>query len=240
MVKKNFKLITIIITLLTIFLSTTASLANSTLDTAESASELNYFDYLKLQREGVIGTDVTYGHLKKLAAQSRNLEKKLEESTDFYEVPNPGFRINSHGLSIQSGDVLVTNGTSSFGILGHAGIAISGTQILHIQGPKHKPSVINRTEWHNLYGGGWTKVYRNTNYSNAVKARDWAVNTYRGSNATYKITMNLASTNETYCSKLVWQAYYYGVGKSHANGPTWGYRLPYDLPTTIKNLKEVK
>lgn len=53
-------------------------------------------------------------------------------------------------------------------------------------------------------------------------------NTYSGSKDKYKNTGNLASTDVTYCSKLVWQAYYYG--------PTSGYRLTYDLPDTIHSL----
>lgn len=56
----------------------------------------------------------------------------------------------------------------------------------------------------------------------------------------YVITMDLESTDETYCSKLVWQAYYYGHTPSAANGPTWGVRLPYSLPDTIHNLDLVQ
>ena len=61
-----------------------------------------------------------------------------------------------------------------------------------------------------------------------------AVNTYAGSNAEYKITSNLAST-DVLLLQVVWQALY-GPSSHEANGPTVGYRLPYDLPTTIHNL----
>ena len=52
--------------------------------------------------------------------------------------------------------------------------------------------------------------------------------------------MDLTSTDKTYCSKLVWQAYYYGPDTHCANGPTVGVRLPYDLPSTIHDLSLVQ
>ena len=134
---------------------------------------------------------------------------------------------------------MIINGTSSAGLTGHAGIALSSTTILHIAGARKTPTTITKSQWNSSYSSkGWTKVYRSTNSTAAANAASWASKTYKGSNATYKITMDLSTTNETYCSKLVWPAYYYGAGTSHANGPTWGIRLPYQLNTTIKNLSE--
>ena len=86
------------------------------------------------------------------------------------------------------------------------------------------------------YDEGWNKVYRHSDSSIAEDAAQWAEDTYKDSDAEYVITMDLESTDETYCSKLVWQAYYYGHTPSAANGPTWGVRLPYSLPDSIHNL----
>lgn len=140
----------------------------------------------------------------------------------------------------KNGDVIITNGTSSAGILGYAGIATSSRYVFHIAGPGYHPVYISFSSWHNNYtnknSSSWTKVYRHNSSKVANAAANWAVNTYSGSNAKYKITGNLASTDVTYCSKLVWQAYYYGPSSHQANGPTIGYRLPYDLPDTIHSL----
>lgn len=224
---KNFS--TMLLILLVSVLGITTVFADSSLE-----SKLDYSTYLELQKEGVVGEDVTYEALQEMQLKSKELEKQLEEDINFVEMEN--LDIKSSSASLRAGDIVITNATSSFGITGHTGIAISSNQILHIEGPGKVPRVISITNWNYKYSSGWTKVYRNTMYSRSLKASRWAESTYIGSNVPYAITMDLSTTHETYCSKLVWQAYYYGVGTSHANGPTWGLRAPYDLPTTVKNL----
>ena len=140
----------------------------------------------------------------------------------------------------EAGDVFITSSTVSSGLLGHAGISISSSSILHIAGPGEHPDTISKNSWLNKYDEGWNKVYRHSDSSIAEDAAQWAEDTYKDSDAEYVITMDLESTDETYCSKLVWQAYYYGHTPSAANGPTWGVRLPYSLPDTIHNLDLVQ
>lgn len=225
--KKNFK---IIITLLVIMLFSTSAFATTN-------PIISYSEYLELQSEGIIGEDVSYEYLNELYSKSNNLEENLKNSNQFESI---AMSSDVSSVSLKVGDVLITNGTSSAGLLGHAGIAISSNEILHISGPGNAPQVISPTVWANTYeNSGWTKVYRNTSSVAARKASYWAEDTYEGSNAEYKITMDLSVTDENYCSKMVWQAYYYGAGTQYANGPTWGVRLPYDLPTTVKVLEEI-
>lgn len=88
----------------------------------------------------------------------------------------------------------------------------------------------------NRRANSWTKVYRHKNSSTALRASSWAGITYDGSKAEYSLHMDLSRTDKTYCSKIVWQAYYYGPSSPSANGPTWGLRLPYDLNTTIREV----
>lgn len=144
------------------------------------------------------------------------------------------------GFAPRRGDIFVTNGTSSAGILGHAGIALDEWTILHIAGPGYHPTTISVDAWNSLYSmknkSSWTKVYRHSSQTVAYQAATWASTTYKNSGATYKITADLTSTNETYCSKIVWQAYYYGPTTHQGTGLTWGYRLPYDLDSTIKSV----
>ena len=161
----------------------------------------------------------------------------LEASGEFILVYDSTGRATFPPYSLTKGDVFITNGTSSAGILGHAGIAISSDEILHIAGPGQHPDTITLSGWNAAYTpAGWTKVYRHSNANVAKKAAQWASDTYEGTSVEYVISMDLSSTNETYCSKLVWQAYYYGPDEACADGPTWGVRLPYDLPTSIHNL----
>ena len=195
-------------------------------------------NFEKYVKEGVLGSDVSYEEWKQLVEESRKLEEKLSKSDEFYEVySSEKISDSKAGFSLQRGDIIITNGTSSAGILGHAGIATSSSYILHIAGKGSHPAKISLSKWHKKYTNKgtdtWSKVYRHKTKTNAKAAATWAENTYLGSGATYKITGNLASTSVTYCSKIVWQAYYYGPSSHQANGPTVGYRMPYDLPNTV-------
>ena len=66
-------------------------------------------------------------------------------------------------------------------------------------------------DWIDLYDEGCTTVYRHNNINVANSAAIWANQKYMSEyrNATYRITNDLFSFSETYCSKIVWQAYYY-------------------------------
>ena len=71
----------------------------------------------------------------------------------------------------------------------------------------------------------------------ASSAADWAENTYRDSNAKYFISSNTKSTKSTYCSKLVWQVYYYGTGDAYELNEN--IIPPYELNILIFNLELV-
>lgn len=223
----------------------------------EKQEEINesYEEYLKLVDDGILGEDVPYEYWCEIIEMQNQLEASLENSDDFRMVaeidgnseslikrfqadeivPNRlGLLVPTTGL--RAGDILITNATSSSGLFGHAGIAVSPYVILHIAGPGQNPKLILFTDWFTKYENGWTKVYRHSSSTTASAAANWAYDTYAYSNAEYQITMNLASTDVTYCSKIVWQAYYYGPSSHCANGPTIGIRLPYDLPVTIHNV----
>lgn len=213
---------------------------------AEDASELpdgineSYKEYLKLVGEGIVGEDVTYEYWCSIIERSIQLEDMLEQSSKFECVAV--FQGNANTLAdstyiMCARDVFITNGTSSKGLYGHAGIVISSSEILHIAGPNKTPKTVTLCDWTGRYNAdGWTKVYRHSSSSTAVAAAKWAERTYKGSSAEYEITLNLASTDVTYCSKIVWQAYYYGPASHCANGSTTGVCLPYDLPTRVQNL----
>ncbi len=205
-----------------------------------SEVDSSYLKYEQYINDGILGDDVSFEEWKILVESSYRLEEELSNSTNFQEVYSSRNVMLRSSFSPKKGDVIITNGTSSAGILGHAGIATSSGYVFHIAGPKYHPAYISFSKWHSNYtnksSGSWTKVYRHKSSKVANGAANWAVKTYSGSKAKYKITGNLASTDVTYCSKLVWQAYYYGPSSRQANGPTWGYRLPYDLPGTIHKL----
>lgn len=172
---------------------------------AENNDFMTLDEFNSLKEEGYIGEDISYEDLKELNVESKKLEKYLENSDLFEQVP---FSTDY----LYSGDIIITNATSSEGLTGHAAIALNEYEIIHIRGPKYTPQVISPQEFKNLYSDGWIKVYRPKENIGRLAAQ-WVDRTYRNSGATYMITTNLASTNVTYCSKMVWQGYYFGVDK---------------------------
>ncbi|EFM0818568.1 hypothetical protein K1804_002926 [Listeria monocytogenes] len=147
--------------------------------------------------------------------------------------------VTAHAYSMKKGDIYVTNATSSKGLTGHAGIAISSTKILHIPGGGATTKLYTLSQWKSAYTGskGDTWVYRPSSTSIASKAGNWAYSHYwnknMGSSQTIKPKYGLGgsrfATNPTYCSKIVYQAYYYGSGDIAYVYPISGPLSPYDL-----------
>lgn len=213
------------------FLSVSMLLCSTTAIFAESKPTFSLSEYNQLKNAGYIGDDVSFEDLKQCYDDSKELEKQLEESNDFSIIP---FATNT----LRAGDMLITNSTSSSGIVGHAAIALNSTEILHIAGPGKSVTIVSPSKFRSLYNSGWIKVYRPNSSTAGSKAASWASKTYRGSNAVYKITTNLATTNETYCSKIVWQAYFFGVGRNVVDiqsQTTYGIRPPYVLPSVLSS-----
>lgn len=228
MIKKIVSLF--LVTLLLLSISITASAETSEYNSEEYNEYIGYID------QGILGEDVSFEQWSFLKNQSIELEAALEASSKFgkvFDSQNSGSTYSTY--TMRAGDVFITNGTSSAGLTGHAAIAISSTKILHIAGIGCNPTTISLSAWHSQYTvNGWTKVYRHSSSSTASRAANWAANTYEGSSAVYMINNNLSSTYETYCSKLVWQAYYYGADS--ATYLASGIVLPYSLPGLIQNI----
>ena len=191
-------------------------------------------DYDKGRSEGWIGEDVSLEDMQRMCEGSEKLDEKLDEDPNFIQV---------YSTSYKAGDIIITNATTM--PFGHAGIFVGKNSILSIDGPGKHPSVKTVSQFRNVYddtkSGKWTKVYRCTISGYGSKASTWAMNNYHGSNAYYLITNNLASKNPTYCSKIVYQSYRYGVGKKAIDSKydyvnTVG---PFDLTTMIKNINVI-
>lgn len=140
--------------------------------------------------------------------------------------------------AMKAGDIFVTTSTSSNGLSGHTAIAISSTAILHAPSMNKSTEIISYGKWKEKYKdpGSKTWIYRFQNATIGQKAADWARKHYWSSTGgsvqnifpTYSITSNLYSLNPTYCSKIVWQAYYY-TNRNTVRIPTTGLLAPYSL-----------
>ncbi len=147
-------------------------------------------------------------------------------------------------LFFASGDIVITNGTSFFGVAGHTGLFVSPTEILHISSYFNHPEIITISEWVNRYNKDaldYSDVYRPDYYitygSNASK---WARKTYENSKANYSLILDRTSTNPIYCSLIPWQGYKYGVGNFAVNSKSnYGIITPYSLRNEIVNNKYI-
>lgn len=193
---------------------------------------LSYENYQKLIELEILDSNFPY---------ETWVEINSEERTNHL---NSGLNNNNPMLmaapALVRGDILISNGTSSFGLTGHAGIVVGSNEILHISGPGKVPVVISFNTWSNNYGkakGGIinTEVYRISNWTHRNNAADWARNKYENSGAGYNLLTSLDSFAYTYCSKIVWQAYYYGSSTPLVNFPASDIATPYGLPKYFKS-----
>ena len=233
--KFSKKIYTLILTLLFIVAAPLNVFATNTTSTAEL-----YSHYTELKSTGVIGNDVTFDIWHSMMTRSYEMLTELEDSTDFSLVYS-GTSVWRSRFDILPGDIIITNdpNTALLGYIGHAGIAVSDNDVLHIQGTGYTPQVISFDDgWCALYPFGTTYIYRLTNDPNNEKGSDaaqWARETYEDSGATYQITLDEFGTNPTYCSKIVWQAYYLGLSPRGAVTLTGDLVAPFDLPRFIYN-----
>ena len=175
-------------------------------------------DYNKLVEEGVLGESVTYEQFYELQKESLELEEQLGDDWEKITIT----RANASSYRILGGDIFVTNGTISSGLIGHAGIAINSEDILSTRKGEY-PSTESLQDWIRNYVNAsdklWLNVYRYKYSTDALKAARWAERTYKGKKIRYHINGNFSTTSYTYCSKIVWQAYRYGIPKTNIGYP---------------------
>ena len=97
-----------------------------------SEVDSSYLKYEQYINDGILGDDVSFEEWKILVESSYRLEEELSNSINFQEVYSSRNVMLRSSFSPKKGDVIITNGTSSAGILGHAGIATSSGYVFHI------------------------------------------------------------------------------------------------------------
>ncbi|EOV9529234.1 hypothetical protein ACRS6Y_20420 [Bacillus cytotoxicus] len=152
-------------------------------------------------------------------------------------------RANWGGFTLKAGDIFITNATSSSGILGHAAIANGDNYILHMPGAGEENEQLTTSKWMNRYteSGKWIKVYRLKDQNLARDVARYADRNFysttgsatKNIHLSYSINLRLYEKNPTYCSKLVFQALYYGSGSRNVMKAVSGIVTPYGLIDTF-------
>ncbi|WP_242066096.1 YiiX/YebB-like N1pC/P60 family cysteine hydrolase [Brevibacillus laterosporus] len=129
------------------------------------------------------------------------------------DVPVEATYPNSR-VEIKPGDILITSNTISKGLTGHAAIVVDTENVVEILGTGYNPEKNSiksffRKNVGKKYG---TKVVRHNRTKIRNQAADWAdwyVRKY--SDVEYSISDLYNYKYKTYCSKIVWNAYYFGA-----------------------------
>ncbi|PAF35566.1 hypothetical protein CHH58_16040 [Terribacillus saccharophilus] len=211
-----FRLIAALLVVFSLIPLITGTSANAQTGNPVSEEEFN-----QLQQEGVYGDDVDYEMFDEFNSAV------LDDS----DLPQMLGTQSLEGYTGVTGDILITNDTQASGITGHAGIMVAPGKILEIRGKGHEVTITTLYQWRTRYNK--TNVYRVSDYSVASAAAKWARANYFDSNRNpgYQINTSLYSKSPTYCSKIVWQAFYYGTGaKKVMKTPLERMVHPYVLP----------
>lgn len=184
----------------------------------QSASEpvISIDQFKEFQNEGIIGEDVSYETFLFAVNESNEAYEMLDRSDRFHQIYNYSVQSLSAG-QLKAGDILITNAVNSLGIIGHAAIVIGYDLIMDIPGPGNMIRTMSSENFKSCFQKGWIKIYRPVFWDEGNAAAVWARNNYLNKKPVYKITMNINSTTETYCSKIVFQAYKFGVGRKAFN-----------------------
>lgn len=209
---------------------------------SEFEQQFTYEQYLEQVELGYIDENVSYQALVEANKMTfEDLVKSIENNPNFsliYEsshldLESEEFRAVVTRLN--PGDVFIMNSTASWGLSGHAAMALSNDEIINIAGPSSKTEIVPRSTFNGYYTGRDIELYRTNNYYWGTAAAEWADQEYRTNKADYELSMDAASTRPTYCSKLVFQAYKYGAGlDSIAIDAVSGLISPYALKNLIK------
>lgn len=127
----------------------------------------------------------------------------------------------------QAGDILVVGGDFPTGVLGHAAILNADGYVLEMPGGDgwwfgiaDNNRQLPKRQWITEHIKEWTSVYRinDTNLARQVaRYADTHFYSTTGSatkniHLDYYLNSHIKQFNPNYCSKLVWQAYFYGTG----------------------------
>lgn len=213
---RKLKYITCLLLLAFVFTSIPAIAA---VESNDFKSQFTYEDYLEQVELGYIAEDVSYEQLVELNKRaSEKLQSQLDNDSMFTMIyTSDSFDMNSEDFTrtvstLKPGDVFTMNSVASYGLTGHAALVISNNEILNIAGPSETTKFLTKSQFNSLYGGRNITLYRPNIATWGVEAATWADNEYRNNPASYQLGMDLVSTRPTYCSKIVYQAYRFGVG----------------------------
>ncbi|MBC2171079.1 hypothetical protein [Listeria booriae] len=208
-------------------------------------------NYTQVKKEGLIDQTTTY----KAWLQNNNYGAIADFDNGNFKMLLQGSATAANKSkfvnTIQKGDFVVVSDVREpwAPFIGHAAIATTDNWILDMPGYKDGTYTkednnrqLKKGDWFNKYQNAWTTVYRvktskqvRNNIADWADWRYWSSNHGLTKNRHVKYDMKTVlkgSYDKAYCSKLVWQALYYGSGDLPLviARPTTFTVAPYFLP----------
>lgn len=199
---------------------------------------VTYEEWLKLNNYGVM-SDTKEPILQ--TKSSDNSENTLKSEQD---------NINAFCRDTKAGDILVLDGEFSTGFIGHAAILNADGFVLEMTGGDGWWNGLSdnnhqyaKRDWITKHIKSWTNVYRLNNTGLANQVARYADTHYYSTTGGYNknvhidylINSHIKQINPNYCSKLVWQAYFYGSGSLPVvrSIGDWAVVPPANLPASF-------
>ncbi|MDQ0170444.1 hypothetical protein [Paenibacillus tundrae] len=162
------------------------------------------------------------------------MESENEQVSPFAEI---GPTYPGTSIKVQAGDIIHSPKSVSTFFVGHIGIVGTDLNVYHVHpyGPGRIQGLFSYIN--NFDPGDKFTVLRVRN-GNPVAAANWAKNNI-GKVQSYSFNPVPSNITASYCSKFVWQAYFYGAGKELIWGGTSVDPLTYIRPSEILNSNQV-
>lgn len=174
------------------------------------SSATTYEEWLKLNNYGVMPDT------KQPVLQNKNPMMRSEQDN-----------INAFCRDTRAGDILIVGGDFPTGVIGHAAILNADGYVLEMPGGngwqngiKDNNRQLTKRQWITNNIKKWTSVYRIKDINLARQIARFVDTHYYSTTGSatknihldYLLDWRIKLKNPNYCSKLVWQAYYYGSG----------------------------
>lgn len=198
-----------------------------------------YFNYEEAVSKGIISpADYTKAEWDNFQTNQKQAFQSGIDTQNQDEFVSYSRKVVLPVRGLRAGDIIVTN-NGGYGVTGHAAIMLNSHTVLHISGFGAYPKTLEFNTFKRNYlkkRGHWIHVYGSPSKDKGLKAAAWAKKTYANkTNIKYGMSPALGTINPTYCSKIVYQAYYSGVGKTSVYKPNSNLPIePYKLNTYIK------
>ncbi|MGC7602360.1 YiiX/YebB-like N1pC/P60 family cysteine hydrolase [Staphylococcus epidermidis] len=218
---------------------------------AQAESSTHSESLKELQDGGVVSKSITEQEWKQMKAQERKEKAEFEitgeqewKEQQKQDQMDQEDRKKKKKFHLKKGDYFITNNVSAKCFTGHSAIYLGKVngkgRVKEAPGYGKPVRVKSFHDWKQntlkkRKGSPkhrFIKVYRASKKYRG-KAGSYARSHFNG--VPYSITANPYSKSVTYCSKLVWQSYYYGAGIYSVKGTPGPIFYPYSLNKHIKS-----